>query len=185
VFIYIHGFNSNGESSLNNLRKCLNDVIGLKWNCADTFENNLNKLSNDLEKLHLDDDTVLIGTSMGGFWSAILAKKFGLKSVLFNPVIDPKVTLMKFKGYNKNFSTLEEYILTEEVIKSYVFEDPRISMPKTVILGKNDDIIDYHESEEYWKNYSNVIITDEEHRINDYSKYVNEINEIKNSCVFF
>ena len=64
----------------------------------------------------------IIGNSMGGYVADILAQKYGVPAILFNPALhnrsfDPKIS---------NYTPDEDDILQER---------------KIVILGKNDDVI--------------------------------------------
>lgn len=63
------------------------------------------------------ENMVVIGSSMGVYYAAVIAVLRCCHCVLFNP----KKTLLQFKGLNRNFATGQTYELTEELIESYSF----------------------------------------------------------------
>lgn len=73
---------------------------------------------------HIDEDidVVFVGTSLGGYYAAKLAKIYDTKSVIVNPSIEPSVSLAKYgvdpeimARYDKmNFSDRAKYFIAEE-----------------------------------------------------------------------
>lgn len=48
-------------------------------------------------------EPVLVGSSLGGYYSLYIGNKYDLKTVLINPSIQPYLTAKKYVGINKSF----------------------------------------------------------------------------------
>jgi predicted esterase YcpF (UPF0227 family) len=158
VIYYIHGFNSSSINNLdkqNQLKDIFNkDIILLDYN----FNLNANHIFNELltQIQHINEETIIIGSSLGGFFAYTLASNISCKCILFNPCYKPHEIL---KDNN--------LIIDINILNSYenLFNCIINNAPALVILGKNDDLIDYKKSFNYFKDKAEIIITEEEHRI--------------------
>ena len=65
---------------------------------------------------------LIIGSSMGGYVANILAEKYGIPAILFNPAL-----------HNRSFDPAIEYPIEGE--------QAELQERKVVVLGKNDDVI--------------------------------------------
>lgn len=180
MFFYIHGFAADGLRSTIALTNSLSQHVGrLFWLSEKSFELNLKSLLDQLKQFNSNEPMVLIGSSMGGFYASIISSILKVPCVLFNPVTDPKKSLIQFQGKNTYFSTGKEFELTKDVIDSYIFDDPRkINVKRIVILGNKDQIVDHVESNLYWQNNAEIHIVDLEHQVSDYSPFVSLIQSI-------
>lgn len=99
LIIYCHGFGSSSNSS--KLQK-LRDA-GLNAFCftADidptkAFQVLTNEIDSLLiDYLHRDIKLVFVGTSLGGWTAALLAKTYHARAVIINPSINPALSLLK------------------------------------------------------------------------------------------
>ena len=57
--------------------------------------------------------SMVMGTSLGGFFAIYCSMKHGLPAVIINPTIRPSETLFHHLGKQKNYVTKEEYQFTE------------------------------------------------------------------------
>lgn len=96
AILYIHGFNSNGNSGKaaalrNGFTDC--EVISptMTHRADETAAAIMQEVSN-LEARHAGR-VVLVGTSMGGFWANWAASRKKLRAVIINPAIVPSETL--------------------------------------------------------------------------------------------
>jgi len=126
------------------------------------------------------ENMVIIGSSMGGYYAAVIAVLKCYYCDLFNPVINTKKTLLQFKGLNRNFATGQTYELTDELINSYRFSGKlnKHGIPRYVVLGRNDTVLDYREAEEFYRGIGHTVITDNCHQIADYSPFKSEIESL-------
>jgi len=182
MYAYIHGLNSDGKRSFKNLSEFLDGkFFNLSWECDRPFDENLAYLISqceELEEAYPPEDPffeffVLIGSSMGGYYASVLSSIKLYPCALFNPVVYPQKTLQKFKGPNTNFATGKKYELTQELIDSYNFSGNlhKYGISRSIILGRNDEVLDYREAEEFYRGIGHTVITDNRHQIVDYSPF--------------
>lgn len=201
MFAYIHGLNSDGERSRKNLTECLGQkVFNLTWESDRPFDENIAYLIAQCENIEEENPVdiplfespvwerfVMIGSSMGGYYAAVLSAIKDYPCALFNPVVYPKRTLQKFKGTNTNFATGIKYEMTQEIIDSYNFcgnlKKPLID--RAIVLGRNDEVLDYKEAEAFFRGAEEILITDCNHQIKDYSPFKKLIADLQYRAVFF
>lgn len=190
---YIHGFNSGGGGSTANL-------LAESFPGAEVFsftyrlENpmmTMEQLISDLGNLELDKtETVVIGTSLGGFWAEYINNALGYNTVVVNPSRTPFEGLRRYLGKNKNFVTGIEYELTEETLDLYKTIDlfgpgcsPR--WPMIALLYEGDTIVDAKKRYEEMKDFCDArLLPGGEHRLTKamMSDVVKAVNDVLN-CV--
>jgi len=80
-----------------------------------------------VHELHVPEELVFVGTSLGGWWAAKMADLYKCKAVIINPSIDPK-------------SSLEKYGVAENIREKYT---PLItSKTHKYFFAKFDQVID-------------------------------------------
>ncbi len=188
MFAYIHGLNSDGRRSQHALEQCLGKrVFNLSWESDRPFDENLAYLLMQCEKIEEENESEdafdfldLIGSSMGGYYASVIASIKNRSCALFNPVVYPRKTLKKFLGTNTNFATGRKYEITQSLIDTYNYEGhlQDYGIRRLVVLGKNDEILDYREAAAFYKDISRIIITEDKHQILDYSAFKNDIEDL-------
>lgn len=182
---YIHGFASGKNSSTGNwIQNNFDNVHLLEYNSAGIYQDNLNSLIKQIKNFvnSKEDRILLIGSSLGGFYAADIVGRIPIrtKCILINPGINPQESLKQFIGENTNFSTNEKFILTQEVTNSY---PPSINKAKFtgidayVLLGKNDEVLDYRVAENFFKDRSIIEYLNCGHRLNNYNRLKEIISE--------
>lgn len=163
---YVHGFNSGKSSSTAKaLLTILNDEYSfhcLEYDSSKSFDYNLAELKVQLYNiLDGDEEFILIGSSLGGFYVEHLG--FELKdetlnhlgNVLINPCNNPKKQLKQFLGKTVSFETNKEWILTEDLLNTYNHIDTRsYTIDRIIHIGLEDNVIDPNENILYWINNS-------------------------------
>ena len=130
----IHGYQGSSENSaysaLNELGcKIISPVI-------DYDNTETDKIFGFLENIISEQKPdAVVGTSLGGFFAAVLSAEYNIPAILVNPCLMPFVTLPRF-GFDgdimpfvKKFSELHK-ISTDNIY---------------AITGKCDEVIDYHD----------------------------------------
>lgn len=154
--IYIHGFATTGEGvKVDLLRKNIDCEV-----MSPTFVFNPEKTIDSLEKI-INKDTILVGTSLGGFYAWYLACKHNLKAIIVNPSPRPGYTIeQKLNGQQmvvwNNLVTGEPFEITKkhsDFLKKMTKETlmKQINYPNKDIeeryigmfLAKNDSILNY------------------------------------------
>ncbi len=175
-YYYIHGFNATGKTTASELSKVLEEEVTLlSWDCTKPFNENLENMSNKIEVEWFE--TVVMGSSMGGFYANALANKLKVACALFNPVMDAKATLMKLKD------SVPDNI-TEEVVNSYVRGKDEI-LPRVIIVGMKDDVLNPAETISYWQGKCELITVEEGHHITDFKPFKQNLIELGNNIAFY
>ena len=182
TIIYLHGFNSDGNSTtIKEIRKEISGLLSISYDYieADIAFQQIRELIDDT--LQKDNDLIIAGTSLGGFWANYFAQKYQLKCLLVNPAINPSVTLQKAVEFSPllNYNSGETREFTFENADAYKkFEVPvEFGINRTIVLGKNDEVIDYRKSEEVFRNKGRIILTEEGHRIEDYGRIIHILKD--------
>jgi len=153
MIFYIHGFNSHstGHNKIKILSKILGEeVYPLNYASKDKYEENILTLKDQINKFNSTTrgnsiggffKNTFIGTSLGAFYSAMLAKEMNDTAVLVNPAIEPGKTISKYVGPQVNFKTGEKYEFKQAVADSY---PEKILIPDNtlLLLDSEDEVID-------------------------------------------
>lgn len=162
-FIYVHGFNSSPASfKAQLLIKCF-----AKRGWSDRLD--VPELPDyPLEAMALleslvapHSDVVLIGSSLGGFYTTYLTEKYAqARGVLVNPAVAPHKLLVQLLGPNVNYYNGREYDLTEEHLRQveslYLSE---LSHPEKLLLlqQEGDETLDYRDAVHYYRNSEQIV----------------------------
>ncbi len=164
MIIYLHGFNSTGASAKGwFLTEHLNDITVL----TPTYHYDPQRAVQMLEaliseSLKLDDNVVLVGSSLGGYYAQYLADRFSLKRVLINPALMPIAALDKYLGENVNYYTGERYNLTQQhldTLQALDIPEPCLNpVPSLVLLDRGDELLDYRITANRYQSCAEVVI---------------------------
>jgi predicted esterase YcpF (UPF0227 family) len=176
MILYIHGFASCGNSNKTQLlRENFSKVL-----CPD-IPVDPEEAIYFLQKLVVDNDvSLIIGSSLGGFYAAYLAEKFQVKTVLLNPSTQPFLTLAPYVGTNEFFCSGETFEWTKEHITklfNYAISKDSIKAPVLVLLQKGDELLDYTKAEALYENYEVVVQEGGNHRFENLDEYIGVIKE--------
>jgi predicted esterase YcpF (UPF0227 family) len=156
MIIYLHGFNSGGQSQKAAwLREQLAPlpVFAPDYPAHRAKEalRVLRKLIRRLRRENPQDrKLMLIGSSLGGFWAQRLAPEFDARIVLINPSIRPDETLARYTGHFHNAATGNETVLTMEdvrALKAHRVEPCNPKVPTLLLLDAQDEVLDYRIAE--------------------------------------
>ena len=159
MIIYIHGFNSSGQSGK---AQELADIFPDEKIIAPDLPWQPEKAMALLEQLidrHREEQILLIGSSLGGFYAQYLGWRFGCPVVLINPALDPVPLLLEYVGEQTNYYTHEVYHLPEEAVYSlrrFAVAPREVKSPVLVLLDKGDEVIDYRIAEQAYRDYGIV-----------------------------
>ena len=152
---YLHGFGSTAESdTVKKLRKDFPDAIGLDYDHNDP---RLSILSLIVQINSSDKYPIIVGSSLGGWYAEQLTNHIVADFVLYNPSMEPEVTLAR-------------HGLSPDVLAKY--ERMRIRRgishnSRSVLLAIDDEIIDYRVAFDKYRNNSRVMLTDGGHRMTE------------------
>ena len=155
--LYVNGIKfddkiSNTYLKLKELLK--NDDVQLcKWKYGDNVSK---KIDECIERIKPD---LIIASSTAG----LFVTKYNIPIILINPVIDRKDLEKLFP--NLDFSNYPEKAQKNSNV--------------SLILGKNDEVLDYKKALKYFKDNVSTIIVPQGHRLNNLEPIIKKINQIK------
>lgn len=167
VIIYLHGLNSAGSSgkaavlsaSLPGIQ-----VISPTYpahtaaKAVETLTQTLRLLMEDENSA--DEPSVMVGSSMGGFYGAWLAQRLQIHHlVMINPALQPWELLRQVIGWQYNQALDERYYLSSEMVadtRRYAVEPSPEGVPTTLLLDKGDELIDYRIAEGIYQGIGDI-----------------------------
>ena len=182
IYIYLHGFNSAYDPLSNKVQalSTLGEVMGITYNAFGTYEEIFSEISCQVP----NEEVVFVGTSLGGFWAAEMAKHFGVPSVIINPCLDPNGALRKYIDEpHLNYVTGDYMTLTEDAVNSYQTEvSSDTAFLPLVLLDMGDDVIDSFETREALEGFPMVHYAGGSHRFDHMEDAIDEIKNYVNRC---
>ncbi|WP_440465471.1 YqiA/YcfP family alpha/beta fold hydrolase [Psychrobacter sp. ASPA161_6] len=195
--IYIHGLDSDANSTkgillesycqqhhadINVYRPDLNSAP------AQVFEQ-LVKLVTELSR---EDKTVLIGSSLGGYFSTLVSNHTGCPALLLNPSIQPHVTLQRFAHellLNGDEGQVEDEVPENQILHTTIggweitpadlqwFADHQlvsINYPHkiAVLLKENDELLNSELSKDFYQTQGATVTVQAggDHRFTDFGE---------------
>lgn len=179
--LYIHGFNSSGSSHKSNLlarhiQRYQLDIILHSPDLASTPSRAYAQLQQILADLG-DCKPALVGSSMGGFFATCLAEQFNLRALLINPVVQPARLFTALMGPQHNPYTDEHYVLGEQHRQEVTELTPtHLTRPGNyqVLLGQQDETLDYRDALDYYKQSEIVLIPEGDHQLPVFEDYIEQ-----------
>jgi predicted esterase YcpF (UPF0227 family) len=174
--IYIHGFNSS-EKSFKAVR--FGEVMAHY-----DVEYYVPRLNHEpieailtIEKL-LTPNTVLLGSSLGGFFATYLSQKHRLPAVLINPVVLPHQLLMQMLGVNFNPYQAYHYDLTQshiDALKSLTLD--ALPRPELLFLLQQtgDEVLNFQHAIKYYSQCKQLVEFGGDHSFQGFERTINKI----------
>lgn len=176
-YVYIHGFGTTGANSTK-FKKILahaiannSKAIALEWNehQLDVLEQLTSQLYN---KIDWNEPICLIGSSTGGNFTYQLLEKFADKKISF-VLINPLLNVEQRKIENHLFP-----ILLADQLKN----PPDNLSNGLILLGKNDEVLDYNYTYERLYKLNKIIIGDWNHDLSnldttEFLRFIDSVSE--------
>lgn len=182
IYVYLHGFNSAYDPLSTKVQalSTLGEVIGITYNTFGTYD----EIFSEIESQVPNEEVVFVGTSLGGFWAAEMAKHFGMPSVIINPCLDPNTALRKYIDEpHLNYVTGDCMTLTEAAVNSYQTEvSSDTAFLPLVLLDMGDEVIDSFETREALYGFPMVHYAGGSHRFEHMEDALEDISEYVNHC---
>lgn len=180
MLLYIHGFNSSPQSHKAATYKTwleqhhpdiIYEVPYLKPYPAESIA----QLEQIVERyLAANEPIGLVGSSLGGYYAAWLAEKYGLPAVLVNPSVRPFELLSKYIGENKNFHNNDSYVFEQKHVDELkAFYVAKHKHPENILLmvQTGDEALDYREATAKYFQSQNIIEYGGDHGFQDFDRW--------------
>lgn len=123
---------------------------------------------------------VVIGSSLGGFYTNYLAEKYGCKAVVLNPAVRaarelaPHVGMMTAYDSDEPFDFRPEYI---DELKKLQIES--ITNPERyfLIAAKGDELLSWEEMVAFYPGAKHLVLEGSDHGIADYADHLPSVLE--------
>jgi predicted esterase YcpF (UPF0227 family) len=137
--MYCHGFASNFDPQKDKVKalSMLAPVQGVTVDYTSPPEKVFEAFAAPIQE---PSRTLIVGTSMGGFFAAWLGSAFNLPFIAINPAVSPATSLQKYLGRGQtHFGTT--YDLKREVVRAYQDTPFRFDGPGEIVLDLGDEVI--------------------------------------------
>jgi len=169
MIIYLHGFNSTGNSAKGQaIKHSFASEIDVHtptyhFNPSVAIIELTGYIKGKIEEKNNIKPVMIIGSSLGGYYAQYLARQFdNVKVVLINPALGPIDTLNSHLGENENFYTGKKYILHQQhldMLHDYNVDSPCSDNIETLLLiDKADEVIDYRYAYQKYQSCAETIL---------------------------
>ena len=191
--IYVHGLDSDANSTKGLL---LEDYCDKHYPEIKVYRPDLNsapkqvfeQLVKSVIELNKEDKTVLVGSSLGGYFSTLVSNHTGCPALLLNPSTQPHVTLQRFAN-ELLLESVEDKILDNHILHTTAggwnitpadlqwFANHQlvsIDYPHkiAVVLKKGDELLNAELSKDFYQSHGATVTvqTGGDHRFTDFSE---------------
>lgn len=183
VLIYLHGFISSpqSEKAQETLAYCqqhrpdIRLIIPELSNYSDIAEQQLIQIM----EAERGNKLGLIGSSLGGLFSAWLSAVYGCKAVLVNPGVFNAMRFSNYLGENTNMYSQETFVLEPrhvDVIKRLGAYEPDHNK-LMLLLQTGDETLDYRDAVSQYAQAKIIIEQGGNHRFEGYQNHIKNIIE--------
>lgn len=181
MLIYLHGFRSGPQSGkLLSLQQrmaalgCADQLWGeqLRWGPREAIA----QLSAVIETC--TTPPTLVGSSLGGFYAAYLAERFGLRAVFINPAIAPHRLLSQWLGTQTQIYTGEPFeVTTQDMEALRGLQVTCYTSPDKLwlLVETGDETLDYREAVAHFAGARQSVFPGGDHR---FSRWENQLDEV-------
>ena len=182
LLVYLHGFRSSPNSTKavmtgEAVKALSTSEHSYEWYCPQLLASPGQSM--DMVVQHIEqskaDRIVIIGSSLGGFYTNYLAEKYQCKGIVLNPAVyaarelEPHVGMMTAYDSEEPFDFKAEYI---DELRALQVE--RITDPKRyfLIAAKGDELLDWKEMVAFYPGSKQLILEGSDHGIADYATHL-------------
>ena len=170
AYVYLHGFNSGPQSlKARETRSWLElHAPSVDWYCPQLSPHPEEAIQQARQLIEsLPADTLLIGSSLGGYYACWLAHTLDRKAVLINPAMLPHLDLKQFAAELHDSCTDETSTLTRKDLDALMalhIEQPDPAR-YWVILGSRDEVLDWRAAARYFLGSRQTVFNGDNHRL--------------------
>ena len=187
LLVYLHGFRSSPRSSKAVITGDAVKALSSKdksfaWYCPQLLASP--KMSIDMVMQQIDeskaDSLVIIGSSLGGFYTNYLAEKYACKAVVLNPAVRAARELAPHVGMLTTYDSDEPFDFRPEYIDELkALQIEKITAPERyfLIAAKGDELLDWKEMVDFYAGANQLILEGSDHGISEYPELVPKVLE--------
>jgi uncharacterized protein len=188
--LYLHGFRSSPLSikaqtmarrvAAHNAAAPMQQRI--QWCCPQLPASPAQAMADIMQWVHTGADApapfAVIGSSLGGFYAALVAQATGCRCVLLNPAVYPARDLQAYIGRVTNWHDGGEYEFRQQhvnelqALQSTAFTHPERYM---AIISKGDEVLDWREMTARYPAARMLLQEGSDHAISEFDDYVDDV----------
>jgi predicted esterase YcpF (UPF0227 family) len=176
--LYLHGFNSSPRSAKASLisQYIAAHKVPIAFH-APWMPNQPRHAAAALDQLvnAVGEPLALVGSSLGGFYAAWLAQRYGLRAVLVNPSAYPYRRMQQYLGSNSNPYSGETYELDQSDVDALAAMDvAHFDEPSRCLLlaQTGDEVLDYREALDKWPHCPRQVEPGGNHQFVQFERWV-------------
>lgn len=132
------------------------------------------------------DRSLVLGSSLGGFYATVLAERRGWPAVVMNPAVDPARDLAAYIGEQTAFHTPEERFF----FRPGFVDELRAMTPATLadpsrylaVIAQGDELLDWREMAARYAGAKMRVIAGSDHALSDFEDHLPTILEFVRPC---
>ncbi|WOE30942.1 MULTISPECIES: YqiA/YcfP family alpha/beta fold hydrolase [unclassified Acinetobacter] len=166
-FIYLHGFQSSPQSAKGQLLKhYIENKTPYHIDLPDLNKPPRQVLQQLQQQLQHQPKTVLIGSSLGGFYATQLAARYHIAAAVINPVIQPWLLFQQlFADCPLPYHVTPNWCLDQtqlQDLQDLALPFVQDASKLLVLLQQGDEVLDYREAQRYYSQttHQSFIMTD-------------------------
>lgn len=184
--LYLHGFRSSPKSA--KAQRLAQHVADLKaqgrdltWACPQ-LPPSPRQTVQELEWLVANwppQDTVVIGSSLGGFYATVLAERLGCRAAVINPAVAPARDLARHIGeQTSDHQPTDRFFFRPEFIAEFEALDP-YPITRThrywALIAEGDEVLDWHEMVSHYEGARIKLLDGSDHAVSDFEDHLPDL----------
>ena len=182
LLVYLHGFRSSPRSSKavmtgQAVRALNNKDEQYEWYCPQLLASPKESMNMVTQYINASkaDKVVVVGSSLGGFYTNYLAEKYDCIGIALNPAVraarelEPHVGMMTAYDSDEPFDFRAEYIDELKALQVATITRPERYF---LIAAKGDELLDWQEMVDFYTGAKQLVLEGSDHGISNYSDHL-------------
>ena len=119
--------------------------------------------------------TVIVGSSLGGFYATVMAERLRCKAGLLNPAVDPARDLKRHIGETKAWHSEERFFFLPAYVDQLRDMTPaRLAHPSRyfAVIATGDEVLDWREMSGRYRGAHLRIVEGSDHALSDFDTHL-------------
>jgi predicted esterase YcpF (UPF0227 family) len=184
--LYLHGFRSSPRSAKSQrlaAEIATRQAAGqnITWACPQLPPSPAQALA-DIQAITQDwprDTTVVIGSSLGGFYATVVAERLGCRAAVINPAVAPARDLARYIGELTSFHDPQDrFFFRPEFVDEFKALAPYpITRPERywALIAQGDEVLDWQEMRAHYPGVVGKLLPGSDHAVSDFEDHLGDL----------